>query len=183
MDCPEDKLCYDSHLHSLCEYTDYCDDVSISEAIKVAIKALDPESVTEFADRCKECGAEIGRSLAALTKIQTIVNEWEKDTWTDGLSYKCMIQISNLLEEGKTTIKDVIKAADYGYLDKDITFRLENNLQKSSISYYKDIKFKLKQFLMDNYDIRPSLSEKTVEEMFKKGAEFISLEEQAERDE
>lgn len=123
MNCPEDKLCYDSHLHSLCEYTDYCEDVSISEAIMVAIEALD--------------------------------------------------------NEGNATIK----AADYGYLDKDITFRLENNLQKSSISYYEDIKLKLKQFLMDNYDIRPSLSEKTVEEMFKRGTEFISLKEQAERDE
>ena len=126
MDCPEDKLCYDSHLHSLCEYTDYCDDVSISEAIKVAIEALDSEN------------------------------------------------------EGNATIK----AADYGYLvDKDIIFNLENNLQKSSISHYEDIKFKLKQFLMDTYDIRPSLSEKTVEEMFKRGTEFISLEEQKEREE
>lgn len=57
------------------------------------------ESVTEFADRCRECGADTGRSLAVLTKIKDIVNEWKKDTWTDGLSYECMIQISNLLEE------------------------------------------------------------------------------------
>lgn len=101
MDCPEDKLCYDSYLQSTCEYTDYCEDVSISEAIKVAIESLDLETVTEFADRCKECGADAGRSLTALGKIKNIVNEWEKDTWTDGLSYECMIQISKLLEESE----------------------------------------------------------------------------------
>lgn len=104
-ECPEDKRCYDSHLHSTCEYTDYCDDVSIGESIKVAIEALEQkpcedaisrqellngltniakakarsdaqkalmgrvmffteklppvnpqETVTEFADRCRECG-------------------------------------------------------------------------------------------------------------------------------
>lgn len=96
--CPEEKKCYDSYLHSTCEYTNYCDDVSIEEAIKVAIEALEQkpcedaisrtevkrivdfykeqidgiyrinesvdnlppvnpqETVTEFADRCRECG-------------------------------------------------------------------------------------------------------------------------------
>ena len=43
---------------------------------------------------------------------------------------------------------------------------------------YKDIKSLLKNYIMNTYDIRPSLAEKTVEEMFKKGAEFISKEEQ-----
>lgn len=39
-ECPEDKQCYDSHLHSTCEYTDYCDEVSLTDAVKVAISAL-----------------------------------------------------------------------------------------------------------------------------------------------
>lgn len=43
---------------------------------------------------------------------------------------------------------------------------------------YEEICKTLKTFLMYQYDIRPSLAEKTVGEMFKKGAEFISLEEQ-----
>lgn len=45
---------------------------------------------------------------------------------------------------------------------------------------YEDIRSLLKNYIMDTYDIRPSLAEKTVEEMFKKGAEFISKEEQKE---
>lgn len=52
--------------------------------------------------------------------------------------------------------------------------------QKSNASYYEDIRLKLKQFLMENYNINPSLSEKTIDEMFKRGTEFISLEEQKE---
>lgn len=43
---------------------------------------------------------------------------------------------------------------------------------------YEDIKIALKNFLMDQYDIRPSLAEKTVDEMFRKATEYISLEEQ-----
>jgi hypothetical protein len=43
---------------------------------------------------------------------------------------------------------------------------------------YTEMCEELKYFLMYQYDIRPSLAEKTVEEMFKKGTEFISLEEQ-----
>ena len=47
-ECPEDKRCYDSYLHSTCEYTDYCDEVSIGEAIKVAIEILKQEP-------CEDC--------------------------------------------------------------------------------------------------------------------------------
>ena len=42
-ECPEDKQCYDSYLHSTCEYTDYCDEVSLTDAVKVAISALSAE--------------------------------------------------------------------------------------------------------------------------------------------
>ena len=47
---------------------------------------------------------------------------------------------------------------------------------------YEDIKSLLKNFLMNQYDIRPSLAERTVELMFTKGAEYISLEEQKEKE-
>lgn len=38
-----------------------------------------------------------------------------------------------------------------------------------------------KIYLMNEYDVRPSLAEKTVEVMFNKAAEYISLEEQREK--
>lgn len=46
---------------------------------------------------------------------------------------------------------------------------------------YEDIKALLKTFLMNQYDIRPSLAEKATEEMFKRGVDFISKEEQQEK--
>ena len=49
--CPEEKKCYDSYLHSTCEYTDYCDAVSIEEAIKVAIKDLEQEPCEDAISR------------------------------------------------------------------------------------------------------------------------------------
>lgn len=49
--CPEDKMCYDSHLHSICEYTDYCDEVSIEEAVKVAIEVLKQEPCEDAISR------------------------------------------------------------------------------------------------------------------------------------
>lgn len=33
-------------------------------------------------------------------KIEEIIKLWESDTWTDGLSYDCMVQISGVLEDG-----------------------------------------------------------------------------------
>ena len=43
---------------------------------------------------------------------------------------------------------------------------------------YEEIRSLLKNYIMNTYDIRPSLAEKTVEEMFKKCVDFISIEEQ-----
>ena len=45
---------------------------------------------------------------------------------------------------------------------------------------YKDVRFMLQNFLIFHYDIRPSLAEKTVDEMFKTCTQFISLEMQKE---
>ena len=33
-------------------------------------------------------------------KIQEIVTKWKANTWTDGVSYDCMVQISEVLEDG-----------------------------------------------------------------------------------
>ena len=68
-ECPEDKRCYDSHLHSTCEYTDYCDDVSIGESIKVAIKALEQEP-------CED----------AISRQAVLDVTWEEPSYTDALN-------------------------------------------------------------------------------------------------
>lgn len=36
-------------------------------------------------------------------KIEQIASAWKIDTWTDGKSYECMIQISEVIEDGKDT--------------------------------------------------------------------------------
>lgn len=33
-----------------------------------------------------------------LDKIRAIVDEWQSDTWTDNLSYECMVKIAELVE-------------------------------------------------------------------------------------
>lgn len=33
-----------------------------------------------------------------LDKIRAIVDEWQSDTWTDNLSYECMIKITELVK-------------------------------------------------------------------------------------
>lgn len=38
-----------------------------------------------------------------INKIREIVNKWKSDTWTDNLSYECMIKIAELVEPQKRT--------------------------------------------------------------------------------
>ena len=33
-----------------------------------------------------------------LDKIREIVDEWQSDTWTDNLSYECMVKIAELVK-------------------------------------------------------------------------------------
>ena len=59
-ECPEDKQCYDSYLHSTCEYTDYCDEVSLTDAVKVAISALENKGEwIPVSERLPEDGVEV----------------------------------------------------------------------------------------------------------------------------
>lgn len=46
---------------------------------------------------------------------------------------------------------------------------------------FLQLKELIKIYLMETYDVRPSIADKTVEVMLNKGAEFISLEEQREK--
>lgn len=34
----------------------------------------------------------------AINEIRKIVDEWQSDTWTDNLSYECMVKIAKLVE-------------------------------------------------------------------------------------
>ena len=43
---------------------------------------------------------------------------------------------------------------------------------------YEELKVLLKEFLMNHYDIRPSLAERTVDHMFLEAVNFISIEDQ-----
>lgn len=53
--------------------------------------------------------ADIARRVAIDTmikyqKITEIVAEWKVDSWTDGISYNCMVKISEVLEYGDDNI-------------------------------------------------------------------------------
>lgn len=41
-----------------------------------------------------------------LNKIKAIVNEWKSDTYTDNLSYECMIKIADILTETENKKND-----------------------------------------------------------------------------
>lgn len=79
--CPEEKKCYDSYLHSTCEYTDYCDEVPIEEAVKVAIEALEQEPKT---GHCKDCKYFEYNSVAKVDGIPLIVAHEICSRWGDG---------------------------------------------------------------------------------------------------
>ena len=63
------------------KYADFTENPNENEfwmAFDMSIKALEQEPV--------------------LDKIREIVDEWQSDTWTDNLSYDCMIKIAELVE-------------------------------------------------------------------------------------
>jgi hypothetical protein len=37
-----------------------------------------------------------------LDKIKSIVTEWKNDTWTDNLSYECMIKIAEIIDKAES---------------------------------------------------------------------------------
>jgi hypothetical protein len=38
------------------------------------------------------------RQEKIIKQIRAIVDEWQSDTWTDNLSYECMVKIAELVE-------------------------------------------------------------------------------------
>ena len=56
----------------------YRDSVTV-QFFRLAVKALkEQETVTEFADRCRECGARYGRKLRSLDKTREEIEKQEK---------------------------------------------------------------------------------------------------------
>ena len=56
MECPTDKACYDSHLHSICEHNDIRENVSFCEALKVILSALKDRPKGKWIERKDEYG-------------------------------------------------------------------------------------------------------------------------------
>ena len=65
--CPEDKKCYDSYLHSTCEYNDCREETSLAEAIRTAIKAL--EQLTSYEQTINKLTEAISEQATILDKI------------------------------------------------------------------------------------------------------------------
>lgn len=46
----------------------------------------------------------VSEQKAILDKIREIVDEWRSDTWTDNLSYECMVKIAEVVAESEKGI-------------------------------------------------------------------------------
>lgn len=55
-------------------------------------KHIDGLTCGEVKEAVEMCKVDI------LDKIRKIVDEWQSDSWTDNLSYECMIKIAELVE-------------------------------------------------------------------------------------
>lgn len=42
----------------------------------------------------------------AINKIREIVEKWQSDTWTDNLSYECMVKIAELVESQEREVQE-----------------------------------------------------------------------------
>ena len=42
-------------------------------------------------------------------RLREIVDEWQSDTWTDNLSYECMIKIAELVDRREVRINEKFK--------------------------------------------------------------------------
>lgn len=53
------------------------------------------------ADNCKKIIKALEEE-PVLDQIKSIVAEWKKDTWTDNLSYECMIKIAEIIDKAES---------------------------------------------------------------------------------
>lgn len=100
------------------------------KAFKMAIKALEQEPCGDYISREDAIMCMTGEYVADMTykpediiskhiqrlralppvtpqepaidKIKSIVAEWKKDTWTDNLSYECMIKIAEIIDKSES---------------------------------------------------------------------------------
>ena len=54
---------------------------------------------TAIASRDRQLRASV--TDKTMNKIKSIVSEWKTDTWTDNVSYECMIKIADVLTESE----------------------------------------------------------------------------------
>lgn len=45
------------------------------------------------------------KGIEILDKIKAIVDKWQSDTWTDNLSYECMVKIAELVESQESEVQ------------------------------------------------------------------------------
>ena len=63
-------------------------------------KHIDGLTCGEVKEAVEMCKVDI------LDKIREIVDEWQSDSWTDNLSYECMIKIAEILDKYKAESED-----------------------------------------------------------------------------
>lgn len=74
--------------------------MTIEEAIKKFRDSAEHELMHGLMRSCLKY-RQIAEWLEQLRMIKKIVETWEADTWTDGLSYACILKIIEVLEDGK----------------------------------------------------------------------------------
>lgn len=70
----------------------------LEELCKLALKDLEQEPKSEWEHDHEILKAYSDGANEALDKLRRIVDEWKTDTWTDNLSYECMVKIAELVE-------------------------------------------------------------------------------------
>ena len=74
----------------------YCDDTEVIEEHLANYQRCAEEyrQIAEWLEDYKQ----LLKQKPILDKIREIVDEWKSDTWTDNLSYECMVKIAELVE-------------------------------------------------------------------------------------
>ena len=105
-------------IHKMLACTDLTDRANLNadmvDACHLAIKALEQETVTEFADRCQECGKTIKQKYTdeVLEKIRAEIAEygsiWVEYKITGNSNRDIEKLVSDVLSQAKEQVLDVI---------------------------------------------------------------------------
>lgn len=80
--------------------------ISMVNALDMAIKALEQESKPMVEIDLYSVIKQKYIEREVLDKIRNIVDEWQLDTWTDNISYECMVKIAELVEPQESEDKE-----------------------------------------------------------------------------